>query len=154
MPSSFEFDRYFLDHGVKAAKKKERQLRPFRGRHRPDHKLADGIRQHGCLYAATVFDNQVVYIEGDIGRATADDPNWRAIISAEEKKLIRKIDMKILPLLCTVGFFQFMDKTSISYASVLGIIQDTHLAGAQFGALGSLFYVGYLAMQVTLFADQ
>jgi hypothetical protein len=64
MPSSFELYRYFIDHGVKAAKKKERQLRPFRGCHKPDHKLTEGIRQHGCLYA-TVLDNQVVYLEGE-----------------------------------------------------------------------------------------
>jgi hypothetical protein len=90
----------------------------------------------------------VAHIEGVINQPTADDPNWRATISAEERKLVRKIDRSILPWLCAVGFFQFLDKTSLSYASVLGIIADTHLVGSDYGALGSLFYVGYLTMQV------
>lgn len=79
----------------------------------------------------------------------ASNPNARALISDEEKKLVRKLDMKILPFMCAVGFLQFLDKTSLSYASVLGIIQDTHLEGSQYGLLGSLFYVGYLSMQVS-----
>jgi hypothetical protein len=99
----------------------------------------------------TTEKEDFVYLEGDSRQATADDPNWRVKISPEEKKLIRKLDMKLLPFLCAVGFLQFLDKTSLSYASVLGIIQDTHLFGSQYGALGSLFYVGYLAMQVKFF---
>jgi hypothetical protein len=91
---------------------------------------------------------EIAHIEGVINQPTADDPNWRVTISAEERLLVRKIDRKILPWLCAVGFFQFLDKTSLSYASVLGIIADTHLVGSDYGALGSVFYVGYLAMQV------
>lgn len=91
---------------------------------------------------------EIQHIEGIINQPTADDPNRRAKISAEERLLVRKIDLKILPWLCAVGFFQFLDKTSLSYASVLGIIADTHLVGSEYGALGSIFYVGYLAMQV------
>jgi hypothetical protein len=90
----------------------------------------------------------VAYIEGVVDQPTADKPNHRITISAEEKKLIRKIDWKVLPWLCVIGFLQFTDKVSLSYASVLGIIPDTHLQGAEYGALGSLFYVGYLTMQV------
>ncbi|CAO3681056.1 unnamed protein product [Umbelopsis ramanniana] len=91
---------------------------------------------------------EIQHIEGSINQPTADDPNRRVKISAEERLLVRKIDRKILPWLCAVGFFQFLDKTSLSYASVLGIIADTHLVGSDYGALGSIFYVGYLAMQI------
>jgi MFS family permease len=90
----------------------------------------------------------VVHLEGVTAQPTADDPNYQTKISLAEKKLIRKIDLKILPYLCAVGFFQFLDKMTLSYASVLGIIEDTNLVGSDYGALGSIFYVGYLAMQV------
>ncbi|KAH8555114.1 major facilitator superfamily domain-containing protein [Umbelopsis sp. PMI_123] len=69
-------------------------------------------------------------------------------IEGKRRSLFVKIDLKILPWLCAVGFFQFLDKVSLTYASVLGIITETHLQGAQYGALGSLFYVGYLVMQI------
>jgi hypothetical protein len=90
----------------------------------------------------------ISHIEGSIDQPTADDPNHRITISAEEKKLIRKIDWKVLPWLCVIGFLQFTDKVSLTYASVLGIIPDTHLKGAEYGALATLFYAGYLTMQV------
>lgn len=90
----------------------------------------------------------IAHIEGSIDQATADDPNHRITISAEEKKLIRKIDWKVLPWLCVIGFLQFTDKVSLSYASVLGIISDTHLQGAEYSVLSTMFYVGYLTMQV------
>ncbi|KAG2183137.1 hypothetical protein INT43_006132 [Umbelopsis isabellina] len=95
-----------------------------------------------------VEKQDVAHLEGVKAQPTAADPNYKAKISKAEKKLLRKIDMRILPYLCAVGFFQFLDKMTLSYSSVLGIIQDTHLQGAEYGALGSIFYVGYLAMQV------
>ncbi|KAI8582339.1 hypothetical protein K450DRAFT_293922 [Umbelopsis ramanniana AG] len=104
-----------------------------------------------CITDSDVVFNEKVdvsYIEGVVDQPTAEKPNHRTTISAEEKKLIRKIDWKVLPWLCVIGFLQFTDKVSLSYASVLGIIPDTHLQGAEYGALGSLFYVGYLSMQL------
>ncbi|KAH8552387.1 major facilitator superfamily domain-containing protein [Umbelopsis sp. PMI_123] len=53
-------------------------------------------------------------------------------------KLIRKFDWKILPWLCVIGFLQFMDKVSLNYASVLGIIPDTHLQGSEYAILSQL----------------
>lgn len=90
----------------------------------------------------------VSHLEALSNPANANHPNARAIISEDERNLVRKLDMKILPYMCAVGFLQFLDKTSLSYASVLGLIQDTHLQGSEYGLLGSLFYVGYLSMQV------
>jgi hypothetical protein len=90
----------------------------------------------------------VTHLEALQNPADANNPNVRVVLSVEEKKLVRKIDKKILPIMCAVGFLQFLDKTSLSYASVLGIIKDTNLHGSEYGLLGSLFYIGYLTMQV------
>ncbi|TLD18240.1 major facilitator superfamily domain-containing protein [Venturia nashicola] len=60
------------------------------------------------------------------------------------RRLLRKIDLHILPVLCVLYGLQFLDKTTISYASVMGIVKDTHLHGTQYNWLGSVFYLGYL----------
>jgi hypothetical protein len=39
----------------------------------------------------------------------------------EEKKLLRKIDFHMMPLLCTVYGLNYLDKTTLSYASVMGL---------------------------------
>lgn len=62
----------------------------------------------------------------------------------EEKKLIRKIDLYLLPLICILYALQFMDKNSLNWASVLGVRKDLHMHGQQYAWAGSAFYYGYL----------
>lgn len=69
------------------------------------------------------------------GNAILEDP-------VQLKKLIRKIDFTIAPLLAAVYFLQFLDKTTLSYTAVMGIRTDTHLVGQDYSDLSMLFYVG------------
>ena len=62
-----------------------------------------------------------------------------------EKRLLRKIDMSLLPLLTLSYMLQFLDKQTLNFASVMGLIQDLNLHGAQYSWSGSIFYFGYLA---------
>lgn len=91
---------------------------------------------------------KVVYIETIDKAISASNYHPVAEISQAERKLIRKIDLMIMPFICVVGFLQFMDKTAVAYGAVLGMIQDINLQGSQYSLLSSLFYVGYLCMQV------
>jgi ACS family allantoate permease-like MFS transporter len=60
------------------------------------------------------------------------------------RKLLWKIDLTMCPLLAAVYFLQYLDKTTISYAAVMGIRNDTHLVGQEYSELALLFYVGGL----------
>ncbi|KAH8800437.1 major facilitator superfamily domain-containing protein [Xylogone sp. PMI_703] len=60
----------------------------------------------------------------------------------EERWVLWKIDMAIMPLMCIVFFFQYLDKTSLSYAAVFGMRTDTHLVGQDYSWLSTLFYLG------------
>lgn len=60
------------------------------------------------------------------------------------KRLVRKIDFTMVPLLASVYFLQFLDKTTLSYTAVMGIRQDTHLVGQDYSNLSMLFYIGKL----------
>jgi ACS family allantoate permease-like MFS transporter len=66
------------------------------------------------------------------------------------KRLLRKIDLHIMPLICIVYFLQYIDKTAISYASVTGIIESTGLHGSQFNWVASIFFFGYVASSLDL----
>ncbi|RDW84454.1 hypothetical protein BP6252_02044 [Coleophoma cylindrospora] len=63
------------------------------------------------------------------------------------KKVLRKIDFYILPFLCVTYGLQFLDKTSLGYSSVFGIIPDNHLVGQDYSWASSIFYFGYLIME-------
>ncbi|KAF7727397.1 hypothetical protein EC973_007561 [Apophysomyces ossiformis] len=68
--------------------------------------------------------------------------------SPEERAFVRKIDLMLMPIICTINFMQYLDKTAINYAAVLDFTEDLHMSRGQFSILASMFYVGYLAVQV------
>ncbi|KAI5927300.1 major facilitator superfamily domain-containing protein [Camillea tinctor] len=65
----------------------------------------------------------------------------------EEKRVLKRIDMRILPLILGAYFFQQLDKSSLSYASIFGIIEDANLKGLEYSWLGSILYFAQLIFQ-------
>ncbi|TVY94432.1 putative transporter [Lachnellula willkommii] len=61
-----------------------------------------------------------------------------------EKRILRKIDLNLMPILCVVYGLNFLDKTTLSYASIMGLKKSIHLEGDDYQWLSSLFYFGYL----------
>jgi MFS transporter, ACS family, allantoate permease len=49
--------------------------------------------------------------------------------------------------MCVVYGLNYLDKTTISYASVMGIKKDIGLIGDDYQWLGSMFYFGYIAWE-------
>ncbi|KAM0540806.1 hypothetical protein ACHAPJ_013494 [Fusarium lateritium] len=87
---------------------------------------------------------------------------------AEERRVVRKLDRVIMPLLAAVYFFQCratlnyqtdlqrslkltldvdLDKGSINYAAIFGLREDLHLSGLQYSWVVSLFYFGQLCSE-------
>ncbi|KAL4896515.1 MFS transporter [Aspergillus ambiguus] len=62
-------------------------------------------------------------------------------------RVLRKIDLRLLPLLLIIYFLQQVDKSTISYASVFGLIEDVGLKGQEYSWLGSVIYLAQLVMQ-------
>lgn len=65
----------------------------------------------------------------------------------EEAQVLRRIDRFLLPLLCWVYAIQFADKTTLNYASLMGIREDAHLTGNEYSWVSSLFYAGYIVWE-------
>ncbi|KAK8020198.1 hypothetical protein PG990_005336 [Apiospora arundinis] len=76
--------------------------------------------------------------------ALARYPNDESVDKAEEKRLVRKLDMRILPLLGICYFFYYVDKTTLSYAAIFGLKDGLHLKGEEYSWLSSCFYFGWL----------
>lgn len=50
-------------------------------------------------------------------------------------------------MLCVVYALNYLDKTTLSYASIMGMQKDIHLHGTNYQWLGSMFYIGYIAWE-------
>ncbi|KAF2651125.1 MFS general substrate transporter [Lophiostoma macrostomum CBS 122681] len=59
------------------------------------------------------------------------------------KRVLRKIDWRLIPLMFITYNLNFMDKTILSSASVFGLREDTNLVGQQYSWVSSVFYFGY-----------
>lgn len=66
----------------------------------------------------------------------------------DEKTLVRKIDFMIVPIMFACYCMQYLDKSLLNYASVMGILDDAHLDTEQYGTLSLIFYVAFLAFEM------
>ncbi len=73
-----------------------------------------------------------------------------AIDPAEERRLVRKIDWRVMPFICITYLVTYLDKATIGYAAVFNLQTDLNLVGTQYSWLGSIFYFGYLVVGTTL----
>jgi hypothetical protein len=56
---------------------------------------------------------------------------------AEVKRVLRKVDYRIVPILVITYMLQYLDKNSINFASVYGLKDGTHLEGQDYAWLGN-----------------
>ncbi|KAL2872871.1 hypothetical protein SGCOL_011991 [Colletotrichum sp. CLE4] len=85
-----------------------------------------------------------------LGKSGASPEDRVVVMPADNARVLRKIDLVILPLMLFVYFLQGIDKSTLAYASVFGLIEDTGLVGDQYSWLGSVVYLAQLVMQFPL----
>ncbi|KAF9887420.1 hypothetical protein FE257_010275 [Aspergillus nanangensis] len=65
-----------------------------------------------------------------------------------EKRLVRKIDMRLLPMIIIMYIMNYLDRNNIATARLAGLPQDLNLQGNQYQTAVSILFVGYLLMQI------
>ncbi|CZR51051.1 related to allantoate permease [Phialocephala subalpina] len=63
------------------------------------------------------------------------------------KRLKRLIDKRVLAIMVCTYFIQTLDKGTMSFASIMGIIDDTHLKGQQYSWLTTIIYIVILIVE-------
>lgn len=86
--------------------------------------------------------------DGDLAINLAKQAQDIHIDKETNRRLLRKIDLYVCPLMMLVYAIQFMDKSSNSSASVMGLIEDLNMHGTMFNWTGTGFYIGYLVFEV------
>lgn len=64
-----------------------------------------------------------------------------------EKKVLRKIDYILMPLACCMMSCLLMDKSTTSYASIMGLRADLNMSLREYSWVGSCYYLGYLGFE-------
>lgn len=66
-----------------------------------------------------------------------DDP-------AKSRRIRRRVDLILLPLLCGTYVLQYIDKQALGYSAVFDLFKDAHINSDEYSWLASIFYFGYL----------
>lgn len=93
-----------------------------------------------------VFDPTVTTTDvGDADEALKLVGRERTTEFSEEynRKLRRKLDFMIIPICAAVYFTQFLDKTSLNYASIMGL----PITGQSYNLISLAFYLGFLVWE-------
>ena len=68
--------------------------------------------------------------------------------SPEERKLVRRLDTFIMPIVFCMYFMNKLDQNAIANARLDGFEKDLGLKGNQFNVCVSVLYAGYTLIQV------
>ncbi|KAF3937908.1 hypothetical protein ABW19_dt0209508 [Dactylella cylindrospora] len=65
-----------------------------------------------------------------------------------EIKLVRKLDLRVMPILWAMYFLNYLDRNALPQARLNNLEEDLNLHGSQYNTAISILFVGYLLMQV------
>ncbi|KAA8911687.1 pantothenate transporter liz1 [Sphaerosporella brunnea] len=73
-----------------------------------------------------------------------------------EKRLVRKIDMRLMPMLILMYIMNYLDRNNIAAARLAKLDTDLNLTSTQYQTSVSILFVGYILMQIpsNMFLDK
>ncbi len=81
----------------------------------------------------------------DVAIGATVAPGWEP---QAEKALVRKLDIRIFPVLILLFILNFIDRNNFANARLKGLEADLHLTDVQYQTCISILLVGYVSMQI------
>ncbi|KAI5449351.1 hypothetical protein NCC49_004756 [Naganishia albida] len=97
--------------------------------------------------ALTTPPDPLVGANIDPDAETATPPRALEYTLEQDARVLRKIDLRVLPVLCLTYMLQQMCKSALPWASAFDLLPATNLQGTQYSWLTSLLYIAQLAFQ-------
>lgn len=94
-----------------------------------------------------IKDDQIPGANDKAGQFLKEAGHSVIVTPEDNKRILRKIDLAVLPIILFIYCIQFLDKQALSYASVFGLIEDAGLEGDAYSWLGAIVYIAQLIFQ-------
>jgi hypothetical protein len=83
-------------------------------------------------------DLKVASLEEAPEKATIDQTISQAVLSDEQQKILRrKFDKRVLPIVCLLYLFSYLDRSNIGNAKTAGAQKDLGLSSSQVSSVNS-----------------
>ncbi|KAF2430788.1 MFS general substrate transporter [Tothia fuscella] len=66
----------------------------------------------------------------------------------DEKKILRKMDLRLIPMLALLYLLSFLDRGNIGNAKIEGLTEDLKISGPQYNWCLTIFFFSYAAFEV------
>ena len=73
---------------------------------------------------------------------------YEPIDRAAEKRLLRKLDLRVLPIITFLYMLAFVDRINIGNARIQGLEKDLHMKGHDFNVALMIFFIPYILFEV------
>lgn len=103
--------------------------------------LSVGSTEKKPAMELAVFESPVTpKSDGSLSRAPID--------KALERKLLMKLDLRVIPILWVLFLVSFFDRSNIGNAKIAGMTQSLHLKGNDYNIAVTIFTVSYVVFAV------
>lgn len=80
---------------------------------------------------------------------TTDDAAFLASISEDERKrILRKIDWRLVPMLFLLYLISFIDRANIGNAKIEGLLETLDMSGQQYNVALAIFFIPYTLAEI------
>ncbi|KAF8893538.1 major facilitator superfamily domain-containing protein [Infundibulicybe gibba] len=69
-------------------------------------------------------------------------------VEADQKRVLRKMDLHILPFVSLLYLLSFLDRSNIGNARVAGMANDVNLKGLRYNVIAAVFFIPYALAEV------
>ncbi|KAI1310479.1 major facilitator superfamily domain-containing protein [Xylaria venustula] len=80
--------------------------------------------------------------------ATASGVSHESFAHLDEKKILRKMDIRLIPVLALLYLLSFLDRGNIGNAKIEGLQEDLHMTDDQYNLCLTVFFFAYAAFEV------
>ena len=102
-----------------------------------------------------VLHDDISVEKGAIAQGSAVSPSTSSSLQppfdrAAERRLLRKLDLRVLPVLWVLYLVNFIDRANIGNAKIQGMEKELKLTGQRFNIAVWVFNLGYLVAGIPL----
>lgn len=88
----------------------------------------------------------VTSIEGEIGTKSIE--KYQPSNDPDDKKLLRKLDLHLIPTMTLLYLLSYLDRVNIGQAKIDGLLESIKLTDAQYNACLSVFFATYVIFEI------
>ena len=82
-------------------------------------------------------------------RSDLNESDHQLVDAISERKLLRKLDLTLLPALTLLYLLSFLDRSNVGNARIEGLTKDLHMTGDQYLTGLTLYFIGYVLVSFT-----